>query len=102
LLSSFLIFSLILWCSVQPFYSFLQITKHWSNNEKAEMSFEKLQLIATTVASSLHKVRWLKHRNSGLHICEALHFPAKGFTDKELEAWLNRASFWARVRDLFP
>jgi hypothetical protein len=66
------------------------------------MSLEKLQLITTTVAPSPHKVRWLKHWNSGLYTREALHFPAKGFTDKELEAWLNRASFWAGVRDLFP
>jgi hypothetical protein len=57
------------------------------------MSLEKLQLIATTVVSSLHKVRWLKHWNSGLHTCEALHFLAKEFTDRELEAWLNKASF---------
>jgi hypothetical protein len=53
------------------------------------MSLEKLQLIATIVASSLHKVKWLKHWNLGLHTREALHFPTKGFTDKELEAWLN-------------
>jgi hypothetical protein len=53
------------------------------------MSLEKLQLIATIVASSLHKVKWLKHWNLGLHTREALHFPTKGFTNKELEAWLN-------------
>jgi hypothetical protein len=66
------------------------------------MSLKKLQMIATTIASSPHKVRWLRNWNSGLHTWEALHFLAKGFIDKELEAWLNRASFWAGARHLFP
>jgi hypothetical protein len=50
-------------------------------------------MIATTVASPPHKVRWLRNWNSGLHTHEAFHFLAKGIFDKELEAWLNRASF---------
>lgn len=57
------------------------------------MSLEKLQLFATIVASIPHKVRWLKHWNLGLHTREALHFPTKGYIDKELEAWLNRSHF---------
>jgi hypothetical protein len=48
------------------------------------MSLEKLQLIATIVASSPHKVRWLKHWNSSLYTSEALPFSTKGFTNKEL------------------
>jgi hypothetical protein len=83
------------WYIDSTLYSFLQITKHWSNTEKPEMTLERLQLIATTVAASLHKVRWLTFWNLGTHTREVLHFPAKGFTEKELEAWLNRASFWA-------
>jgi hypothetical protein len=63
------------------------------------MPLEKLQMIATIVASPPHKIKWLKNWNSGLHTLEA--FPAKGFIDKELESWLNRASFWAGIRDLF-
>jgi hypothetical protein len=65
------------------------------------MFLEKLQMIVTIVASSPHKVRWLKHWNSSLHTREAFHFPAKGFPDKEFEAWQNRASFWVGVIDLF-
>jgi hypothetical protein len=62
------------------------------------MTLERLQLIATSVGTPPHKIRWLTFWNSGTHTCEALHFPAKGFTEKELEAWLNRASFWVGVR----
>jgi hypothetical protein len=92
----------MLWYIDSTLYSSLQITRHWSNTEKPEMILERLQVIATAVAAPLHKVRWLIFWNSGTHTREALHFPAKGFTEKELEAWLNRASFWAGVRDHCP
>jgi hypothetical protein len=49
-----------------------------------------------------HKVRWLKDWNSSHLTREALHFPAKGFTDKDLEIWLNKASFWAGIREYCP
>jgi hypothetical protein len=61
------------------------------------MTLEKLQLIATTSASPPFKVRWLEHCNSSAHSRQAIHFPSKGFTNKELEAWLNKASFRAGV-----
>jgi hypothetical protein len=77
--------------------SFIQITKHWSNNEKAEMILEKLQLIATTFAAPHFKVRWLEFWNSSFHSHQAIHFPLKGFIDKDLKAWLNNSSFWARI-----
>jgi hypothetical protein len=80
----------------------MQITKHWSNNEKPEMTLDRLQLIATAVAPHHHKARWLSFWNSGIHTREALHFPAKGFKTKELESWLNKASFWAWVRYYCP
>jgi arginine exporter protein ArgO len=76
----------------------LQITKHWSKNEKPEMSLDRLQLIATAMAPHHHKARWLSFWNSGTHTGEALYFPAKGFKTEELEAWLNKASFWTGVR----
>jgi hypothetical protein len=94
--------SLTLSQSNYPIYCFLQITKHWSNNEKPEMTLEKLQLVATAVATPPHKVRWLQNWNSSSLTRVAFHFPTKGFVDKELEAWLNRASFWAGVRDYCP
>jgi hypothetical protein len=62
----------------------------------------RLQLIATSVAAPPHKIKWLTFWNSSTHTREALHFPTKGFTEKELKAWLNRASFWAGVRDHCP
>jgi hypothetical protein len=80
----------------------LQVTKHWSNNEKPEMSLEKLQLIATACAAPQFQVRWLEHWNSGVHSRQAVHFPPKGFTDRDLEAWLNKASFWAGVNNQAP
>jgi hypothetical protein len=55
------------------------------------MTLKRLQLIATAVAASPHKVRWLTFWNSSFHIHEAFYFPAKGFTDKELEAWLKQS-----------
>jgi hypothetical protein len=57
------------------------------------MTLEKLQYIATAVVSTSFKARWMKWWNSSIHICEALHFPPKGFTDKDLEPWLNEASY---------
>jgi hypothetical protein len=64
------------------------------------MTLEKLQYIATAVVSPSFKTRWLMWWNSSVHICEALYFPSKGFTDKNLEPWLNKASFWAGVFNL--
>jgi hypothetical protein len=61
------------------------------------MSLEKLQLIATACAAPHFKIRWLQFWNSGSPSHQVVHFPPKGFTDKDLESWLNRASFWAGV-----
>jgi hypothetical protein len=61
------------------------------------MTPEKLQLLATASASPPFKVRWLEHWNSSAHSRQAVYLPTKGFTKRELEAWLNKASFWAGV-----
>jgi hypothetical protein len=61
------------------------------------MTLEKLQLIVTASASPPFKVRWLEQWNSSAHSHQAIHFPSKGFTDKELKSWPNWASFWAGV-----
>jgi hypothetical protein len=66
------------------------------------MIFEKLQMISTVIAASPYKVWWLKFWNSSFHTREVVHFHAKGFIDKDLEAWLNRASFWIGMRDHCP
>ena len=66
------------------------------------MTLEKLQMVATAMVASPHKVRWLQNWNSSPLTREALHFPAKGFSDKDFEPWLNKASFWAGVRDHCP
>jgi hypothetical protein len=54
-------------------------------------------MISIVVAASFSKVRWQKFWNSSFYTYEAIHFPAKGFTDKDLEACLFRASFWAGI-----
>jgi hypothetical protein len=64
----------------------LQITKHWSNNEKPEMTLEKLQLIASAIAAPPFKVRRLEYWISSVHSRQAIHFPPKGFTNKDLES----------------
>jgi hypothetical protein len=61
------------------------------------MTLEKLQYIATIVVSPSFKARWLTWWNSNVHTHDALYFPPKGFTDKDLEPWLNKASFWVGV-----
>jgi hypothetical protein len=66
------------------------------------MTLEKLQFIATASTSPPFKVRWLEQWNSSAHSRQAVHFPPKGFTEKELESWLNWASFWARVSNQSP
>jgi hypothetical protein len=48
------------------------------------MSLEKLQLIATACAALHFKVRWLQFWNSSIHSRQAVHFPPKGFIDKDL------------------
>jgi hypothetical protein len=66
------------------------------------MTLEKLQLIATATIAPHFKVRWLEFWNSRVHSRQAVHFPAKGFIDKDLESWLNKASFWAGVSIRIP
>ncbi len=67
-------------------------------NTKPEMTLDKLQLIATTNVPPHFKIRWLQWWNSSIATREALHFLPKGFSNKELDSWLNKASFWAGVR----
>jgi hypothetical protein len=66
------------------------------------MTLEKLQFIAMATATPHFKVRWLEFWNSGAHSRQAVHFPAKGFTDKDLESWLNKVSFWVGVSIRIP
>jgi hypothetical protein len=62
------------------------------------MNLDKLQLVATAAVSSAMKIQWLTWWNSSTLRREALRFPKNPFLDKEFEAWLNKASFWAGVR----
>jgi hypothetical protein len=66
------------------------------------MSLKKLQFIATASAASTHKVRWLGFWNSSFHSRQAVYFLAKGFTDRDLESWLNKASFSAGISKQKP
>jgi hypothetical protein len=80
----------------------VKITKHWSTSLKPEMQLDKVQLVATAAVSSDVKVQWLQWWNSNSLRREALRFPKSGFTDKDFEAWLNKAAFWAGVRHKSP
>jgi hypothetical protein len=61
------------------------------------MILDQVQYIAIAVVSSSFKARRLKWWTSSVQTREALHFPPKGFTDKDLEPWLNKASFGTRI-----
>jgi hypothetical protein len=61
------------------------------------MTLDKLQLIETALVPTSFKVRWLSWWNSSALSREALHFPAKPISDKKLEAWLTKASFYVGV-----
>ena len=61
------------------------------------MSLEKLELIAMACVAPEFKFRWLQHWNSSIHTRQVVHFPRKGFTEKDFEGWLKKASFWAGV-----
>jgi hypothetical protein len=82
--------------------SSLLLTKHKNNKERAEMTLEKLQLIATVSAASPFKGRWLRFWNSIFHTCQEVHFQIKRFTNRDLDAWLNRASFWPGMSNQSP
>ncbi len=74
-----------------------QINKHYSSNLKPEMTLERLQLVATAKVQPIYRIRWLKMWNSSAGSRVALRFPVATSTDKEFEAWLHRACFWAEV-----
>ena len=66
------------------------------------MILEKLQLIATACAAPHFKVRWLENWNSSVHSRQGVHFPPKGFTNKDLESCKNKASIFARLSNQSP
>ena len=66
------------------------------------MSLEKLQLIAMASSAPHFKARWLEFWNSSVHSQQAVHFLPKGFNDKDLESWLNKASFGVGVSNQSP
>jgi hypothetical protein len=66
------------------------------------MNLDKLQLVATAAVSSAVKIQWLTWWNSSILWREALRFPKNPFPDREFEAWLNKASFWAGVQISLP
>jgi hypothetical protein len=68
---------------------------HWIYNLKLEMTLDKLQLIGTSVVLAPYKVRWLTWWNSSNLSREALHFPPRPVSKKDIDGWINKASFWA-------
>lgn len=75
----------------------MQITTHYGVHSVPQMTLEKLQMIATTPVEPKFKARWLKWWNSSEMARESLRFPLGDVKDKELDAWLIKASFWAQV-----
>ena len=62
------------------------------------MTLDKIQLVAIVAVNPQFKCKWLTRWNSSTLTREVLHFPKTSLSDKDFEAWLNHASFWARVR----
>jgi hypothetical protein len=60
---------------------------------KPEMTLDKVQLVPIVVVSPQFKCKWLTWWNSSVLTREALHFPPTSVSDRDFEAWLNRASF---------
>lgn len=61
------------------------------------MTIEKLQKIATSMVEPRFKAKWLHWWNSGSILRASFRFPVGEVKESVLDAWLNRASFWAQV-----
>ena len=81
--------------------SVTHIERHYTLNSLApELNLEKLQLIATSKASPVFKIKWLEYFNSSASTREACMLPTKPITEDKLVNFLAKACFWARVNPL--
>jgi hypothetical protein len=76
----------------------LQIDRHFSTFLYPDMTIEKLQKVATTHVDASFKAKWLRWWNSPTNVKVKNHFPSSvPLKEKNLDDWLNKASFWAQV-----
>ena len=84
-----------------PFVShciLVQVTKHYNNVLKPEMTQERLHVLSTAVVDAETKVSWLKLWNTSKINRESSNFPTgKTLSDRNLLVWLHKATFWAQV-----
>jgi hypothetical protein len=75
-----------------------EVNRHYkSHNEDAEMTQEKLHMIATSSMEPEMKVKWLEQWNCDGALRQALRFPKGRFPDSNFLDWLHRATWWAQV-----
>jgi hypothetical protein len=72
--------------------------RHYANNSiSPELNLEKLQLIATSRASPIFKIKWLQYTNASAATREARRVPAKPVTEEKLSIFLAKACWWDGV-----
>jgi len=74
-----------------------QIERHWTLNDVPEMTFEKLQMIATCNSPSHQKIKLLKWWNSSMPSREARKFPPKPVSEDKLGPLFNKCVWWSRI-----
>lgn len=75
----------------------MQIERHYARNSlEPDMQLDKLQAIATSIASPDSKVQWLMWWNSSEQTRAARKFPSKTTKDI-LSNWLDKACWYAGV-----
>ena len=81
----------------------MQIERHYTLNALSpELTLEKLQLIATSKASPLSKIKWLEYFNSSAATREARKLPPKLINEDRLAQFLAKACWWAGVCPEIP
>lgn len=76
----------------------MQVTKHYNNVIKPEMTQERLHILSTATVNAETKVSWLKLWNTSKINRESSKFPTgKTLSDRNLLLWLHKATFWAQV-----
>lgn len=74
-----------------------EIKKHWDTNDSPQMQLEKLHKLVLSQVDDQQKVKWLKIWNSGAARKGEEGFPTGTVSDKELELFLHKATYWYQV-----
>ena len=76
-----------------------QTNCHFSITVTPDMTIEKLQKVATSQVDAEYKAKWLHWWNSSTNVHLGNKFPSEiPLKSTTFEPWLNKASFWAQVR----